>query len=151
MFRAASRIEIGRSQTVAVTPSIGSIGTTNSSTSFTFPQTLILKASEMSDAEIPIVLCGVKCLIFFVQHVNLQTANQRINSIFYSYCRLCAAEGASLAPPGDTVRGSHHPSPRGDQERGVWVALFAQNNQFWGLNSAPLLNPFSSVLSGIIL
>lgn len=45
---------------------------------------LIHKASETSDAEIPIVLCGVKCVIFFVQNVNLLNANQRTDSMFYS-------------------------------------------------------------------
>lgn len=45
---------------------------------------LIHKASEMSDAEIMIFLCGGKWVIFFVRHVRLLTANLNIDSVFYS-------------------------------------------------------------------
>lgn len=75
----------------------------------------------MSDTEIMIVLCGVKCVIFFVQPVNLLTANQSIDSMFYSWTFAVRATrakfkmvqkiaaSASLESLGDALRGFWRP------------------------------------------
>lgn len=122
---------------------------------------LIHKSSEMSDTEIMIVHCGVKCVIFFVQPVNLLTANQSINSMFYSWTFAVdatrakykmeqkIAASASLESPGDAFRGLHHPLTPWRPWGGSGWPFVPKTADHFGLNSAPLLGQFSKVSSGI--